>query len=76
MSKSKLPDFSAAELLPKGSIDGKVRNLPKADHRPTINLFHGCRPQLTIVRNGNVGALRISRRVAEELIAMGLAYGN
>ncbi len=60
----------------KGSIDGKIRNLKKADIKPYIYLPHKGRPQLSVIRYGMSEGLPISRRVAEELIAAGFSYGN
>ena len=51
-------------------IAAGIRQLPKQDRPPQIMLppdSQGCR--LVITRNGNSELLRISKRVAEELIA-------
>ncbi len=60
----------------KGSIDGNVRDLKRADMTPQVHLAHGQRPVLVVIRNGNGESLPISRRVAEELIAAGFGYGD
>lgn len=65
----------------KSVIDGNIRQLKCADHQPTVFLPHkpGSKnpsPAMMVVRDGNSELLPISRRVAEELIAMGLCCGS
>lgn len=60
----------------KSFINGKVRNLKKADMKPQVQLPRDGLPSLLVSRYGNCECLPISRRVAEELIAAGLSYAN
>lgn len=60
----------------KGVINGKVRHLKKSDYGLQVRLPSGCKPELIVTRYGNTEALSISRRVAEELIAAGVSFGN
>ena len=56
-------------------IGAGVRQLPNQDRPPQIMLppdSQGCR--LVITRNGNTELLRISKRVAEELIAANFSW--
>lgn len=55
-------------------INGRIRQLPPPDDRPTIFLSEKNGPSLIYRRNGMVGELSISNRVAEELIAAGFAW--
>jgi hypothetical protein len=61
----------------KGSVNGKVRVLSKPDFEPEVIIpSNGSKTSLVVIRNGNAETLPISRRVAEELIAAGFAYGD
>ena len=61
----------------KGSVNGKVRHLKKADYKPQVVVpSDGGKTSLVVIRHGNAESLPISKRVAEELIAVGFAYGN
>lgn len=60
----------------KSVIDGKVRKLRKADGKPSVHIPRTGKASLMVTRYGNTEALPISRRVAEELIAVGFGYGN
>ena len=67
----------------KSRISNKpvVRQLKKADFKPTVQIYHNGqnnkgRCYLATTRYGNTETLPISKRVAEELIALGFDYGN
>lgn len=61
----------------KGSVNGKVRVLRKADSKPQLVIpSDGGKPSLAIIRYGNCECLPISKRVAEELLAAGFNYGS
>lgn len=60
----------------RGSINGKVRELALPDAKPTVSVPRDADPKLVVTRYGNTEALPISVRVAEELIALGLPYGD
>ena len=58
-------------------IDERLRDLCHADYVPIVNSFDDGKVQLTVTRDGEIHALPISRRVAEELIATGhFGWGN
>jgi hypothetical protein len=57
-------------------ISGKIRRLPKADRKPQVLCRPGEPVYLSVQRNGYNTCVQISRHVAEELIAMGCAYGS
>jgi hypothetical protein len=56
-------------------ITNKIRKLPKSECTMVL-CPKNKKPSLVIIRDGNPEMLKISNRVAEELIAMGLSYGD
>lgn len=59
------------------TINGKVRVLPKQDRKPSVLLdANDGKNYLVVTRQGETQLIKITNRVAEELVAMGLSYGN
>lgn len=56
-------------------ITDKIRKLPKAEYAAVLYRKEH-EPRLIVIRNGDTKILKISNKVAEELISMGLSYGD
>ena len=67
----------AIQVLPGGITTG-VRRIKKADYPLQVNfdLNNNSKARLTVVENGDVSSVPISKKVAEILVANDISWGD